>query len=199
MPHKAGGAGEPVEPMSLGIDPSLTSTGIVALGAGGEVLRAEALCPPKGCTGVERLDVLYRQLEGVVDRLLGQDRRTPAQLVAAVEGYGYSANGQRLAELGEWGGMVKLALWRRGIRFAVVAPARLKKFVAGKGTAQKDEMRLATYKRWAFEHPVVDVVDAYGLARVALALAGHREGLTAAQAEVVAALERPPTDTARAA
>lgn len=188
-------------PCAIGIDPSLTSTGLVVLGRDGDLAVAEALRPPKGLTGAARLDALHQQFS----RWLRSTRaaidlgRYEAPIVAALEGYGYSANSQRLAELGEWVGLIKWELWRNNIGFFVVPPARLKKFVTGKGTAQKDEMRLAIYKRWHFEHPSNDVVDAYGLARIALAIAGGADGLTKAQAEVVSAIRSSAREANRAA
>jgi hypothetical protein len=44
---------------------------------------------------------------------------------------------------------------------------------------------LGVSKRWGFEHDVEDVVEAYGLARVGLALLGVDQDLTAPQREVV--------------
>lgn len=184
--------------LAVGIDPSLTSTGIVALDDEANVVVAEALRPAKGLTAAARLDDLHDQFSRLLDQLISPAPACASALVA-LEGYGYSANSQRLAELGEWVGLVKWELWRRRVGMFIVAPARLKKWVTGKGTAQKDEMRLAVFKRWRFEHPSNDVVDAYGLARLALAILGVQEDMTSAQAQVVSSIRAEQGNNTRRA
>ena len=175
----------------FGIDPSLSSTGLVVLDRAGEVLLQQALTlGPKGPTGAERLCRLKAMFDGVLHAM-----RRPAESLlggrhplVVLEGYGYSASGQRLAELGEWVGCIKLSLWEAGVPVVIVPPARLKRFTCGRGNAQKDEMRLAVFKRWGFEHQTNDVVDAYALAQLGRAILGWESRLTRAQEEVVRAL-----------
>ncbi len=77
-----------------------------------------------------------------------------------------------------------------GVAFLVVPPARLKKFACGKGNAKKDEIRLAVYKRWGFEAPTNDEVDAYVLARIGLAYLGYDDKLIKPQLEVIKDLKK---------
>lgn len=58
---------------------------------------------------------------------------------AVVEGYSMGSVG-RLADIGEWGGIVRLELFERGIPAIVVAPTTLKKAVVGKGNATKEQV-----------------------------------------------------------
>lgn len=104
--------------------------------------------------------------------------------VIVVEGYGF-ANRHSLADLVEVGTLVRDRLWKNGLEWHEVAPTQLKKFVLGKGSGKKDEMRLGVFKRWGFEDPSADVVDAYGLAALGLALGGHLPGLIEPQRDVV--------------
>lgn len=171
----------------LGIDSSLTSTGVVVLDERGGLLKAQAI---RG----EGRDVvrLWRLKEAfswflsaaTADCAIGGHVITHAVL----EGYGYSANGQRLAELGEWVGQIKLILFDYDILRLVVPPARLKKFTTGRGNAQKDEMRLAVFKRWGYEAKENDLIDAYALAQLGRAVLGWETNLTKAQREVVEAM-----------
>ena len=67
--------------------------------------------------------------------------------------------------------------------FLVVPPARLRSLPAG--NAKKDEVRLEVYKRWGFEAPTNDEVDAYVLARIGLAYLGYDDKLIKPQLEVI--------------
>ena len=95
-------------------------------------------------------------------------------------------NGSRRANSGE----LAILMLAANVPLLVVPPATLKKFVAGKGNAKKDTMRLETFKRWKYEHPSDNIVDAYGLAKVGLACAGGPGALTKQQKEVVNVLKR---------
>lgn len=167
-----------------GLDLSLTSTGIVVLDPAGTIQTADAIKPET--KGTERLVKLHQEIKHkAIDHIR----------LWVIEGYAYGVGkGSSLADLAEIGGVVKWWLYfEEGCPFIVVPPARLKKFVCGKGNAKKDEMRLAVYKRWKFEHESHDVVDAYALAqlgRAYLDCLGFGEKLTKAQAEVLQDLRK---------
>lgn len=176
----------------VGLDPSLTSTGLVTLDQTGNVVRAEVIAPRRrGATGVERLNDFWLQ---VAERVAG----IPEQSLWVIEGYamGMPRGSSPLTYLAELGGVIRLGLYRAGMRIVNVPPARLKKFACGVGNAKKDEVRLHVYKRWGFEHPSNDVVDAYALARLGLAIEGHDTNLTVAQRAVVDDLIRAGTEGA---
>ena len=166
----------------MGIDPSLTSTAVVVLDEQGTVVDAPSLRPrSKGVARLVELDDQFRQVLPA-----GDDLR-----LVVLEGY---ALGQRnaltLAGQAEWVGIIKLRVAElRGPELIEVAPARMKKFVAN-GRAQKDEIRLAVWKRYGFEHHLNDVVDAYALAQLGRAVLGLEARLTKAQREVVQAIRR---------
>lgn len=166
---------------AVGIDPSISGTGIAILGCVPEVHGAPKARPDTGEGAREWLHSVERAqwLAGWVCA-----RTLPGDLVA-IEGYGYGGPG--LAVLVELGALIRARLLDRGVRFIDVAPAALKKFACGKGNAKKDEVRLAVYKRWGFEHASNDAVDAYALAKVAEAVM-TKKCETDAQRAVVAAL-----------
>ena len=169
---------------AIGLDLSLTSTGIVVLAQHGEVVHAEAICPTS--KGIDRLGEIWASIADVYQLAVYGKRLQVRDWV--LEGYAYGA-ANAVAACAELGGVVKYRLNDTlGQSFTVVPPSTLKKYVTSKGNAQKDEMRLSVFKRWQFEHPSNDVVDAYGLARVGLALAGLDPDLTAIQRQIVADL-----------
>jgi crossover junction endodeoxyribonuclease RuvC len=105
-----------------------------------------------------------------------------------LEGYARNAKMGR-EEAGELGAITKLQLLQQLHKIpCLVAPLQLKKFVTGKTTAKKDDMKLHVYKRWGFETSDDNVADAYGLARLAQALCEGGDGHTGAQREVLSAL-----------
>ena len=106
----------------IGIDPSLTSTGL----AHGSRPLLTTLKPPKSLDGVERL-VWIR------DAIL----HTIEDSTVVIEGYAYGAKHQA-HQIGELGGVLRVALYENGIRTYVVPPTKLKMFAAGKGNASKD-------------------------------------------------------------
>jgi crossover junction endodeoxyribonuclease RuvC len=161
----------------VGLDLSLTSTGYVALAECGGVISTQAI-KTDGRIGLSRLDDLTVQILSEINS------DNPSLIV--IEGYAFGVGkGSSLADLAELGGIIKHDLYTTGYRMIVVPPARLKKFVTGKGNAKKDQMRLEVYKRWGFEHESNDVIDAYGLAQLGLAVLGHTENLTKEQLKVI--------------
>lgn len=89
--------------------------------------------------------------------------------LAIIEAYAFAGSTQ-LAPLVTLGTMVRYFLEERGIGFVEVAPGTLKKFVTGKGSSKKDELRLAVFKAWGFENDSLDVIDAFGLAQFGVEL-----------------------------
>lgn len=145
--------------MYLGIDQSLQSTGVSVISHSGARLHLETITPKKQ-TGVVRLAFIRDALYEV---LLAH----PGMKQAALEGYAYDVGAGRVFELGEVGGAMKMALHDAAIPFVVVPPASLKLFVAGKGSASKDQMREAVLRKWKEDIQQNDACDAYGLAQVA--------------------------------
>lgn len=113
-----------------GLDLSLTSTGLVD-GAG------EAHLIGSKQRGLDRLAEL-RDL--ILDNLAG------ATLVA-IEGYAYGRPNQA-HQLGELGGVIRLALHERDIHIANVPPSTVKLWATGKGNAPKDAVLAAAVRRW---------------------------------------------------
>lgn len=154
----------------VGMDPSLTNYGLVALDDTGV---GEAWSYASRNKGVERLNGIYEWISAV---LFSYILHEPGIGGICLEGYSFGNHSTRSHALGEAGAATKLAILNRlkiGNPLAyptIVPPTVLKKFVTGSGAAPKDVMRLGTFKRWGVEFPSTDMTDAYGLARAALVL-----------------------------
>lgn len=162
----------------LGIDPSLRSTGLCYIDD--SHIETWTLAP-KGEheRGMERLLWLRGRIEYVLDLV------QPTMVV--VEGYAFGRSNQA-HHIGEWGGILRLAVWDRPmIGLAVVPPDKLKKFATGAGGGKKSGVILGLYKHWGFEVSDEDEADAAALALMGFHL-GHptqAHTLTRARAEAV--------------
>lgn len=115
----------------LGLDLSLTATGVAAMRADRTVLWHRVLRPtPRSLKDVERLLNLRDQLHNVLP---------PGPFVAAVEGYAIRALNRPYAT-GEWGGVARLALLEAGCAACVVPPLSLKAHATFHGLAEKETM-----------------------------------------------------------
>lgn len=158
----------------VGIDPSLTSPGLAILNQDGSLGGTFSLAT-KQLRGGNRLRHIY---DWAMDLLPAG----PAQ--AVIEGYAINAQ-NRPFDLGEAGGILRLALAQREISYAVVPPALVKKFVTGNGQATKAQVQAAIERNWGFSFVQEDEADAYGMAQLARTLKTG-EARHAFQLEVVA-------------
>ena len=118
--------------------------------------------------GTPRLKELAYQLNWALDK-------HGAPKVAVIEGYSFGSGG-KMCHIGEWGGVLRLELMKRGItKIWSVPPSTLKKFVIGHakpGKSGKDVMLLKTFQRWGADFDDHDLSDAYGLAHAGYILEG---------------------------
>lgn len=123
---------------TLGIDPSLRGTGICFCHSGDLVPH---FLSEKKLRGVHRLVDLRKRLG---DQILAA--RTKPQ-IAVIENYAYDAL-NRLADMAEWGGQIKVELFERGIEFVVATPQHLKRFATGNGSASKERVMEWVERKW---------------------------------------------------
>jgi len=142
----------------LGIDPSLTNSGLVFIDDSYAII--DMIKFNVSATGVERLFHLQNKLLEVLDKYT-----TIRQI--CVEGPALRETG-RIFDLGQWAGILYLELYKRGIHFTVVAPLQLKKYVSAIGKNQgKQVVILDVFKNFGEEIRDNDLADAYVLARIA--------------------------------
>jgi crossover junction endodeoxyribonuclease RuvC len=172
-------------PSFLGIDPSLTGTGICLIEDDGSVVALETI-KTRDLRGAARLQYIRDRAKQIVSR---------AEVSAAVEAYAYGAVG-RVFELGEVGGVLRLLLHDHGLPYLTVAPASLKLFATGRASAEKSDVIAAA--RSAGPSPADDnQADAFFLAQVARAAHLGTAGLPAHQVRMVQRLLNPPAKKSR--
>jgi len=169
----------------VGIDPSLTSTGICTMDEHGKLLSTLAI--NSEFVGMKRLHDIKRQLEPECSYNTPNENE---KVAVFIEGYSFGSMNGREA-LGELGGMIRLMLYEKGIEFVDVPPTTLKKFTTGKGNADKIAMAIATLKNWAVDFPTTDQTDAYCLAMFGRGYLGLMDELTVFRKEAIEAVRNP--------
>lgn len=157
----------------VGVDASLTSTGVVAL----EKDKVYPYTIQRKSTGVERL-IEIREI--VRAEIVSAD-------IVVIEGYAF-ARANQAHQIGELGGVLRVMFHEEKIKYIEAAPSAVKKFATGKGNAKKEDVVLSVYKRWGKEFETTDETDAFVLAKIGQAYMTGQEGLTAFQREVIDAL-----------
>lgn len=170
--------------VAVGVDLSLTSTGIVAVcgpGAdykpktGPQVLR-QLRVVTKELRGYPRLDVVSNALQQTHEWLCARALRPRVYVFEGPVFGSHSAS-----PLGQLHGVVKMDLLRRPDvdSFAVfdIPATTLKKFVTGSGKGEKNVMMKKIQMRWGFDSDFDDECDAYACSMVGLCLCGPSESV----------------------
>lgn len=120
----------------------------------------------------ERHDKLSGWALGIIVNYAGEQPRVN------IEGYSFGSSSGRAFDIAENGGLLKHKLWTQDIKFNIIPPTTLKKFVTGKGNAKKEQM-IEEFTRRHFDisvvlslknansKPIDDLVDAFFLANYA--------------------------------
>lgn len=187
----------------IGIDPSLTSTGIIVL-RNGEIEIAETT---KNRPELGAIDRVYR-IRHRINEVLTQIRHPKYDLIPqapdliVIEGFSYGSKGRGLFQTAYLGYRIREELEgyreRDGIPWLEVSPSQLKQFATGKGNSPKEIVLQQVYKRWGAELKDNNQADAYVLAAIGQSYLGYNmDLLTEFQQEVISALkgEVPPKKT----
>jgi len=154
----------------IGIDASLTSTGVATLGNGPTIMAIQSkLNGPARL--IEIRDTIGKLIKG-------------ADLVL-IEEYAYS-KANKAHQIGELGGVLRVLFHEMGVNWIEVNPSMVKKYATGKGNATKEAIAVGVYKRWGREFAINDEADAFVLAMIGSVIAGSSfDNLTAFQREVI--------------
>lgn len=148
----------PGRPKILGLDLSITCTGVAGAGW------TDAIKPPdaKKADIHTRIDFIVRRLHEFL----------PGIELVALEGisFGSPDTNRQIAGL-NW--IVRRELWKRGVPFASVPPASLKQFISGKGNAAKADVVREVTRRFPWFQGGEDEADAVVLAGMAAERVGQ--------------------------
>jgi Holliday junction resolvasome RuvABC endonuclease subunit len=202
---------KPGDQVIIGIDASLSGTGLVVLVNGRLLItlgwtsvvkhhraNSEALTFFKTkdsslISRTHRIAVIEKWFVSSLLAITQMLRKVDSSLVpfAAMEDYAMSQHSNRATDLHELGGTLKGALWITGIPFRLYDPGSLKLSLVGKGKADKPQMTMTASRRagvefYAFGPPGEDMADAF-----AAALLLHQElGVKAGELTLAALPEK---------
>lgn len=165
----------------VGLDLSLTGSGVVVLDSKGDVEFAETIKTNQ--SGEQRLVTIKDRIITIVSDCQPE--------MICIENYAMGIRAGQSFSIGELGGVIKVGLYQQGHAFTLVTPTRLKKYITGKGVAEKDMILLSVYKNFGYEAKDNNVADAYGLAHIARSLHKEPSDLRAYQKEVIYDLHHP--------
>ena len=170
-----------------GIDPSLSSSGVVVGDSSGQPKVFRIKGAKIGDSPWARIERCRRMVGGITEAV----QNNGAERVF-IEGYAFGAKFHR-EELAELGGLLRDSMLRIDKKLREVQPASLKQFVTGKGNAKKHVMILAIRDQWGFETTSNDEADAYGLWKLGLCVTGEVEADGLHQIEAVQKVIEGPT------
>ena len=175
--------------VSLGLDLSLTGTGVIVLENGKIIRRHLIKSKPAGdkpINELNRIRKIVEEIETIVDPLVHQLD------IVVIEGLAFMVrNATALVQLSALNYMTRAMLSDRGLPFVIIAPTSLKKFITGNGASKKDVIMMEVYKRYGVSITNDNEADAYSLAQVGLALlGGNTKTLVKFQEEVLSLLKR---------
>jgi crossover junction endodeoxyribonuclease RuvC len=144
----------------MGIDPSMTSTGIAVI-TDRVLYHYRIKCQGKGTQGVQRLLEFNHYVTQEV-----RDMWNPQKI--GIEGYAFGTHNTRAHSIGELGCVFKLALYDWSHPWFIAAPTVVKKFATGKGNAKKGQVQVGLFKKWKLDIQDEDEADATVLALMAM-------------------------------
>lgn len=147
----------------LGIDPSLTGTGIVlANKKANRIIQHHVVTRPTD-TIESRILHIGREIE-----ILLMSVSTKHKIIkGAIEGLAVRGAGQRTLQLSGLHYFIRIRMTQLfpQLKVCVIPPTSLKKYISGAGRCEKDKMMLCCYKKWNFEADNSDICDAFSLTR----------------------------------
>ena len=175
----------------IGIDPSLTSTGIVVLRGNKVELAVTTKNKPELGT-IDRVRLIYERIVDIQENLSDGEKWQAPDLIV-IEGFSYGSKGRSVFDIAYLGWRIREELERLrtedNIPWLEVPPSQLKKFATGQGNANKEIILQQVYKRWGVEFSDNNQADAYVLAQIGRAYLGGMDDLAAFQLEVIANLK----------
>jgi len=144
----------------IGVDLSLTNTGFMCIDSEAYIVNSSNIFT----ISKDIIEVRLQKIQKSLEELLTEER--PEYVY--VEGLSFQSNGRAVAQLGALHFILRIFLYQKGIRYVIIPPLTLKKFVTGKGQGKKELMLKEVYKRWGVDLDDNNLADAYGLARMAL-------------------------------
>ncbi len=144
----------------IGIDPSLTNTGIL-------VLNNELKIIYKKLIKTNPNEIIEKRINEIIDNIKSIFALLKSNnIYINIEGLSFNSKGCSIAELSALHYSIRLYLYDNNIKYDITPPTILKKFCTGKGNCKKELILLNVYKKFNEEFDDNNLADAYTLARM---------------------------------
>ena len=141
----------------VGLDLSLTSSGLVILAEDCSILSQKLISSPT------KESIEYR-ISYIASQIFSEIKQYEPHIIC-IEGLSFSSSGRAGLDLAGLNFYIRICLFNESEKFYVIPPTVLKKFVTGSGKAKKELMLLKVYKKFGVEFGSSDLADAYCLAK----------------------------------
>jgi crossover junction endodeoxyribonuclease RuvC len=140
----------------IGVDPSLSNTGIVVIDETGKILEEKLI------SSDSKDDMEYR-ITFISNQIIETISKYPL-FAMSIEGLSYQSSGQGALQLAGLHFHIRCMLYNFPIEFNVVPPSSWKKTVFGKGNLKKDLILKEVYKKFGADFNNDNLADAYCIA-----------------------------------
>lgn len=172
--------------ISLGLDLSLVSSGIVVLENDKIVCTKNIKSKPVGdrpTDELKRIRKIVQQIEDVVSEF------NPA--ISVIENLAFATRASSsLTQLAGLSFLTRAMLQDYNIPFFLCAPTTLKKFATGKGNSEKDHIILEAFKQYGVDGIDNNVADAIFLSKIGSAIIGVSKVTVSYQVETIELLKK---------
>lgn len=161
----------------IGIDPSLSGTGLVTLDENCNIVKEVLISSTKikGDHEVERrISYIIKQLSFIKNYNYFDEKEKNYSIIT-IEDISFGSRGQGADQLAGLNYVIRLFLLDNNFDFSTVSPSKLKKFVTGVGNCKKNLMLKEVYKKWKIDYSDDNLCDAYSLARYSYELYNGRK------------------------
>lgn len=150
--------------MIVGIDLSLTATGICYLRSKQEIKKNKTILVKTKERGIGRLINIRTNLEELINNINPN--------IVVLEDYSFNSRSGQCFSIGELGGVIKTMLYESlfGFDILLIPPTCLKKFVTGSGKSNKEIMMVKTLSKYGLEFTDNNLCDAFGLVMIGKAV-----------------------------
>lgn len=169
----------------IGLDLSLTHTGVVVLDKGKILYKGLVKSKPEGDKPLDELNRIM-WIAGEVEIIV--EEYNPE--IAVIENLAFMAKGTSLTQLAGLSYFVRAMLADRDIPFYLVAPTSLKKFITGSGKGEKDAMMMSVLQRYGEAISENNMCDAYALSKIGELIVKPDKKIPEFQKEVLSLLEK---------
>lgn len=144
----------------IGLDLAFSNNGFCCIDESGKIVHDEVVVSKPNQDDESRLIFLSEKICDMIKQY------SPEKV--CIEGLSFGSKGQSISQIGALHYLIRIFLYREKIKYQIITPTQLKKFVTGVGNCKKELMLLKTYKKFQVEFDDNNLCDAYCLARIAL-------------------------------